>query len=312
MVSVKQICQILQYGGRVNLHQHKSKWKSTLQDIYVFIQETLYTLCALSHLFSAITRGVRYLPEFFQALCDNMIFWYLNCYCFYYHIRNRKLCHIIELTENTFTKADQQIVQKYHKRSNLFSIVLFIVVFSSSMFTIFLETVMPIPQNELEIRRYVYRTAHPERRHAGPVRIPFLDESKSWTYEIIYVLQMYILAIHSVWATCLSSIVPVMLMHIQGQYEILCKYISMIGKEHRDIVGNRIFYTSIERNEYVIESTPPVKRRNTQNRINRMPRRNKQIYEDDYLRQIVKFHQKLQHLLNEVSLQYLGTYLFCL
>ncbi|KAL1454432.1 hypothetical protein WDU94_010690 [Cyamophila willieti] len=49
----------------------------------------------------------------------------------------------------------------------------------------------PMSKDELEIRRNVYRTKHPERRLIYNTRIPFIDESESWAFELIYVYQLY-------------------------------------------------------------------------------------------------------------------------
>ncbi|KAL1461621.1 hypothetical protein WDU94_013499 [Cyamophila willieti] len=56
---------------------------------------------------------------------------------------------------------------------------------------VFLETALPIEPNELEIRRTVYRTAHPERKLPYNLQIPWIDESESLWYEIIYILDTF-------------------------------------------------------------------------------------------------------------------------
>ncbi|KAL1461521.1 hypothetical protein WDU94_013408 [Cyamophila willieti] len=46
---------------------------------------------------------------------------------------------------------------------------------------------------EVKIRTDVYRTAHPERRLPYSFRIPFIDETKSWSYEILYGIELFIM-----------------------------------------------------------------------------------------------------------------------
>lgn len=53
------------------------------------------------------------------------------------------------------------------------------------------------------------------------------------------------------------SVIPVMIIHLRGQYEILAKYVSLIGHQHRDMLGFTIFYSDIERNEYVTKLYTP-------------------------------------------------------
>ncbi|KAL1459666.1 hypothetical protein WDU94_011623 [Cyamophila willieti] len=62
-----------------------------------------------------------------------------------------------------------------------------------ALFVTVLESLIPIVKDELDIRRYVYRIRYPERRLPYNTRIPFIDESESWAYEIIYVFQLYVL-----------------------------------------------------------------------------------------------------------------------
>ncbi|KAL1454075.1 hypothetical protein WDU94_010362 [Cyamophila willieti] len=52
-----------------------------------------------------------------------------------------------------------------------------------------LESIIPISKSELDIRRNIYRTKHPERRLPYNMRVPFIDETESWAYEIIYLYQ---------------------------------------------------------------------------------------------------------------------------
>ncbi|KAL1453770.1 hypothetical protein WDU94_010083, partial [Cyamophila willieti] len=61
---------------------------------------------------------------------------------------------------------------------------------------IILEAIVPISNTELDIRRTVYRTAHPERRLPFNIRIPFLDESVSWVYQLLFACQLYVLMIY--------------------------------------------------------------------------------------------------------------------
>ncbi|KAL1451956.1 hypothetical protein WDU94_006281 [Cyamophila willieti] len=62
-------------------------------------------------------------------------------------------------------------------------------------------TIIPLSSDEVDIRRYVYRTKHPERRHPSTIRVPFIDESESWYYEIIYFFELYCLTYFTVLIT---------------------------------------------------------------------------------------------------------------
>ncbi|KAL1453582.1 hypothetical protein WDU94_009913 [Cyamophila willieti] len=83
-----------------------------------------------------------------------------------------------------------------------------------------LESIIPISSSELEIRRNVYRTKHPERRHPYNTRIPFIDESESWAYETIYVFQFYLL----IYFTRVISPFMSVLVVVNIEFIVLCFY----------------------------------------------------------------------------------------
>ncbi|KAI5752863.1 hypothetical protein M8J77_021237 [Diaphorina citri] len=160
---------------------------------------------------------------------------------------------------------------------------------------------------DLEIQRLVYRTKHPERRQQYNIRIPFIDETESWAYEIIYLFETYLnvmfICLYSVYVT----LFPVIITHFCAQYEILCKYLVMLGEEHRDSDGNVIFYSNIERNEFSIKMYKSLKQNRTALKKELVKQED---YEINYLRQIINFHQKLlgfqDELINLVSPLALG------
>ncbi|KAL1449048.1 hypothetical protein WDU94_000286 [Cyamophila willieti] len=303
MVSMKQICKFLEMTGLFNLHRHKSRWTDHLQNIYVSVQMGLFLSFLLCQLYSVLTRAVRYFPECLQSLLENLICWYLIIYAASCQFRYEGLNYLIDQVENTFSKADTRIIQKYHRLTKLVSVSLLIALCIAT-FTLCVETFLSISPDELEIRRFVYRTAHPERKLPMNLRIPFLDETKSWTYEILYAISIYLFAMYSMWVGLLASMMPTTMMHLRGQYEILCKYIVMIGQTHRDYVGNLIVYINIEKNEFVLESTPPVKRKPRQMKMKRIWKQKQkaaECYQQNFVRQIIRFHQRLITFQNEVS-----------
>ncbi|KAL1449944.1 hypothetical protein WDU94_002412 [Cyamophila willieti] len=300
MVSMKQVCKFMEMTGLINMHRHKSRRRDYLQNIYIFVQMGLFLLFLLCHMLNVLTRAVRYFPEFLQTLLENMVFLYLIIYTAHYQLRYRGLNYFIDQIDNTFSKADTKIIQKYHRLSDFICAGLITVV-CNAVVCLFVETIIPISPDEVEIRRFVYRTEHPERKLPVNIRIPFLDETKSWTYEMIYAMLTYVLTMYGVWVGLLTSMVPITVIHLQGQYEILCKYILMIGQEHRDYAGNRIFYTNIESNEFVWE---PVKRRPRQIKMKRILREKTDCYKQNFMRQILRFHQRLITFQAEVSTLY--------
>ncbi|CAA2977304.1 Hypothetical predicted protein, partial [Olea europaea subsp. europaea] len=151
-----------------------------------------------------------------------------------------------------------------------------------------------VSESELEIRRHVYRNAHPGRRHGLNVRIIFIDESESWYYEAMLVFQFYMAAVFAFMGSALISLVPVIVLHIMhGQYDILGKHLAMLGHQHRDAAGNQIFYTNFEDNEYIM--APSQKTGTYRSKWNVLKNKWKlqRNYEHQYLKQMVMFHHKL-------------------
>ncbi|KAL1453140.1 hypothetical protein WDU94_007310 [Cyamophila willieti] len=83
-----------------------------------------------------------------------------------------------------------------------------------------LESIIPISKSELDIRRNVYRTKHPEHRLPYNLRIPFIDETESWAYEIVYVYQLYII----IYFTEVISPFMFALVISNIEYIVLCLY----------------------------------------------------------------------------------------
>lgn len=300
MVSLNHICVLFQYVGAINFHRFSSVWKNKLQSVYVFLNAAVMSAFVLSHLLSTFTRAIRYRPEFIQALVEDCLNILLMFGIFYFQLTYRKLNNLTDFTEVSFSKAYPNIYNKCMSESHavLKHFCIFVLVALSGSI---LETMLSISETELEIRRYVYRTKHPERRLPYNVRVPFLDETETCWYEILYATSVYITFVYWTWSTLVFCLIPIIVIHVRGQYDILCKYVTMIGSEHKDSEGYRIYYTSIEDNQYLLQ-----KDMKDGTRKKGIGRDNMNaIYERVFLRQIVMFHKKLMSFRSEVSTRYI-------
>ncbi|KAL1451853.1 hypothetical protein WDU94_006189 [Cyamophila willieti] len=152
--------------------------------------------------------------------------------------------------DNSFSKADAGIVQRCHRRTNMVTIAIVMVVFLSFSGST-LETLMPISEKEIHIRRDVYGEHNPTvRRLPYEIKIPFIDETRTPFFEIFFAIQLGGVVVSAMLASLSISLVPVTMIYIRSQYSILSKYIRLVGEEHRDELGYRIYYTDIERNQY--------------------------------------------------------------
>lgn len=292
MRALGYICDWFEKVGAVNFHRSSFVRKNRLQSVYVFVNSAVLVVFLSAQMLSTFTRAIRYTPEFFQALVDDLVFLLVTICILEFQLKYRQLGKLNDFMEHSFTQAYPKIRNKCMSDSravfHIFSAIIFIATSGN-----FMETMLPISESDLEILRYVYRTKHPERQLPVNLRVPFLDETESWSYEILYAISFYALFLHWIWSTVISSLTPILLIHVKGQYAILCKYVTMIGAEHRDSQGNRIYYTDIEKNEYVFKMDTKDKNQN---------RKYNEIYERLFLRQIVLFHQKLLLFRSEVSI----------
>ncbi|KAL1457553.1 hypothetical protein WDU94_007768 [Cyamophila willieti] len=303
MVSPRFCLTAIETFGLINNHRFESQRRARLQTMYTFVNTRLLLVYVICQGLSVVTRAIRYYPEFIQCLLDHTIMWCLMFIMYYFQSIHREMFAFATFLDALFSKADAQVTQKCHRQSRMTFLTILTLVgigFSASG----LETVLPISADELDIRRQVYRTTRPERRLPFNIKVPFLDESESPTYEILFALELYLIVLSTVLASSNISVFILAIIHIRAQYEILCKYIVKVGHEHRDELGYRIFYTNIERNECNIQQLySPTMRRNRGNKrmLMKIERLKWIHYEKTYMRQIVKFHQKLLTTQDEVG-----------
>uniref|UniRef100_A0A8D9E892 Odorant receptor n=1 Tax=Cacopsylla melanoneura TaxID=428564 RepID=A0A8D9E892_9HEMI len=50
------------------------------------------------------------------------------------------------------------------------------------------------------------------------------------------------------------SFIPIIAIHVEGQFQILCKHLELMGHPHRNPEGKQIFYTDFETDQYVLVS----------------------------------------------------------
>uniref|UniRef100_A0A8D8T4X9 Odorant receptor n=1 Tax=Cacopsylla melanoneura TaxID=428564 RepID=A0A8D8T4X9_9HEMI len=298
MVSLRFLSRSLERIGLVNLSEERivNPRRKTLHDMFVIMQYAMISLCFGSHLLSTLTRSVRLSAEFAQAVLEDLITIISLYLVNFIRINYDQILSLLTIVENSFSKADKKILRRCEHQCKIlfFAVVLGM---TSTIFGIFLESILPVSAKVLEMRRFVYQTEHPERRHPFNVRYPFIDESKSWAFEIVFIQQVYVLVLMQCYLILTIPILPFTLFNVRSQYEMLANYIVKIGDTHRDEFGNEIVYTNIETNEYcVVKTTKKSKKIKDKARkiyFEKMAMRRKQEYEQNYLKQIVKFHQKL-------------------
>lgn len=292
---------ILEKCGVIDFHRYDSAVKNRLQSIFVSIHMCLLAIYATLQSCNVLIRGTRYFPELVQTVSENLTMWYLLFMLYYFNSLYQSLVsHEVYLA--SFSNMDSPILQACNRKAKIF-LLGFLIVVGLAIGGSFFELLIPLSESELDIRRHVYRTKHPERRLPFNTHIPYVDESESWTYEILFAFQFYLISWLVIYIGCVVSLIPMTMMMVRGHYEVLSGYIQLLGHEHRDSLGNPIVYTNIEKNEYTIRLYSSVVRgnRERQMRMLREKVRRQRLYEQDYVRQILIYHQKLLIFQDKVS-----------
>lgn len=251
--SLNLLIKTLRALGTVNSNGESKKHglKFFLLNIYQYLVHLSMILQLLLHFLSTILRSSRNFSEFSQFIMQDVLYFMLYWVLIFYTRRIPQLKELDRLLGG-LSRADENVVKKCIKKTKLF-------IFINSFWTIFfysasvLEALVPMSAEYNEMRRIVYRVENPQRRLPTNIYLPFVDESRSYYYELFFVFQIYVLVIlWSIPICMISTYIPILFIYIEGQYEILAKYAEQIGKRHYDVNKNGIFYTDIEKNEYLL------------------------------------------------------------
>ncbi|KAL1453679.1 hypothetical protein WDU94_009999 [Cyamophila willieti] len=294
MVSPGYLFKTLETFGLLNLHRYKSQRRARYQTLFTFVTTHLLLFYVICQCFNVFTRAIRYFPEFVQELLDNTLMGVLLFMMYRFQSIHREMEALCDCVDKSFSTADVQVIRQCHLQTNVIVVGILIVVFLGFSGDV-LELVVPLSDSERNIRLNIYGESYLKRHLPYIIRVPWINENNSPAYEILFGLEMHIFVLGTVLASLSISFIPIITIHIQSQYKILCKYIRMIGQEHKDELGYRIFYTEIERNQYTIKLYSPDTRGTNLTRITTEleEARKQKMYEQNYLRQIAKFHQKL-------------------
>lgn len=283
-------------GIFVSCESKKDAKQKTWKKAIVVLHNVILWLGVAAHCYSTVTRAYRYSPELIQSLFEFCVMGPaigITSHMSWYY---RRYANFLVNTESHFSRANKRILHKCEQRSKLVLTVLASLL-SGSILGLLLESSVPLLPKEVEIRRLVYQTKHPQRRHPINLRFPNVDESESWAYEIIYAFFFYWDILLNMTLSLLISTLPVVMIHIKGQYEILAQFAKKIGRKHVDANGMEIFYTNIETNDF---NYVKVKQRGRISDKRTLFKRHNE-YDQRYIKQIIQFHQKLLDVNEKVN-----------
>lgn len=286
MIGVRYFRKTLEAFAMIDYKKSEPAWKHKSQIIHVYLFNTLTGIFAFAHLLSTVTRSIRYIPELCQVLFEDALILTNFFIRLLFRQQREQLKFLIDYMENSFSTADKGIIRKCHQKQYITYVIIFSILFTGIL-SDFLEVLLPISEEEHEIRQKVYRTEHPERRLPFNVKFPFIDETADSNYVPLYAVEVLIALNFIITSAVCNTVVLTIVIHLCGQYKILASYVEKIGTQHRNSHGNLIFYTNIRNNEYITL----VQNKNMTSKAG--VKFSSMLYEKDYLGQIIKFHQEI-------------------
>ncbi|KAI5725880.1 hypothetical protein M8J77_021186 [Diaphorina citri] len=332
--AINTLCKLFDYIGYTN--RHTSSRLHKVKTIYSVCFHCLYITYLVSHFISTVTQSIRYLPEFLQRLVEDLAINSFYWECTFYLINYAEIQTLVHRMEKSFSTANQRTVESANRKATL-TVVTFTILGTVALSGSILETYFPVSQQELDLLGYIYNRKFPQRRLVSTFWIPFIDESEACYYQVLYVVELYLLFYLLAMIVVSMSTIPLFIFYIESQYAILGEFIEKIGHIHRDAQGNRIVYTDIVRNESVRVCEDRLRKDFSEDRLGKdfsedrfskdfnedglskgvfedkdfplrkdLKRKAKleEIYQEDYCRQIVKFHQMIVGFQNQLFSTY--------
>ncbi|KAL1451082.1 hypothetical protein WDU94_003376 [Cyamophila willieti] len=174
----------------------------------LWVNLSLYGFILGTHYLSTVLRARSYLPEFFQCYMEDGflagVLFAVGVYCW----RQPNIASRIRFIETSFCTTDQRIMATVHRKA-LVNYFMFVGILVIGLFGFVVEG---------------------------------------------FSLQVYMFFVFIFCYVASVSFVPIAVIHIQGQFQILCKHLEMVGHPHKNSEGKNIFYTNFETNQYVLVS----------------------------------------------------------
>uniref|UniRef100_A0A8D9E9A1 Odorant receptor n=1 Tax=Cacopsylla melanoneura TaxID=428564 RepID=A0A8D9E9A1_9HEMI len=198
---------LLQLMGLLDWEPFQQKWKNKCATIYKRTVHCVIIIALVSHFISTTTRSIRYMPEFYQRLVEDLAFnmWYMECVAYVKH--DKQLIKVMKCMKTTFSKANRAVVKDCELKDKVYFWFIFIATTCTICGSI-LETYIPMPQEEIDLMAYVYKRNRPDRRLQTNFWIPFIDDSESYYFEVLFHVEFYLIFLVIIMGTVTLSAIP--------------------------------------------------------------------------------------------------------
>uniref|UniRef100_A0A8D8W752 Uncharacterized protein n=1 Tax=Cacopsylla melanoneura TaxID=428564 RepID=A0A8D8W752_9HEMI len=101
----------LKIMGLLQLNPCRKKWQNRCATIFNRGVYIVGTIALVSHILSTTTRSIRYMPEFFQRLAEDLAFNGFSLECLVYVINDQQLLNLMKAMRTHFSQANRTVVE---------------------------------------------------------------------------------------------------------------------------------------------------------------------------------------------------------
>lgn len=285
-----------------NYHRHT--WMNKLHNlVYKKLLYMAFMLSlALQHACTFVY-AIHDLPEFLQRLFESVLVVTCVVDLVFYNFKYDEITELFDLQEKVFKVSDKKIHRKY-LTIEFFEVGVFFACSIFSMVGILSETFLPVSERNLYLMSTVYRRKYPDKILPLNFWTPsFIDPSEMPYFVLFYLFEVYAVAMVLTVVFERLFILASFPTSLLGQYKMLAELVKLIGVELKDNAGENIFYTDIAHGTYISETqllnliSNDMPGTSKQDMALKLKRWAKKDYPDFYLKQIIKRHQELDHVM---------------
>ncbi|KAL1449450.1 hypothetical protein WDU94_001954 [Cyamophila willieti] len=247
---------ILHRLGLISLPDYyEVRWKNTLhRQLYsrcVYIITMLVCIPVTMH--SVLVYAIHDIPEFLQRGFEALSLVTFLGVPFITTSWIEEVVNLCTTLETMVAHSKSALRKRTYRQIRLFHAMLLFTV--SCLFVgIVFQPCIPLSDTDLYRMKNVYHLKPPYRKLPLMMRIPFADAYHWPVYVATYCLQTYCIVLGMASFYYLGCWGTVFIVPLIGQYEALCQSVRLMGSQHRNPQGERIFCTNITTGIFLTEA----------------------------------------------------------
>ncbi|KAI5722559.1 hypothetical protein M8J76_010262 [Diaphorina citri] len=193
--------------------------------VCTFFMDLNFVLLLKNYLQNSKTdiRGTEIFQRAFEAFLAPLFIWEMRSFTNSYY----KL--VVEMRKTFDT--DAQITARCCAQERRIVIFSLVIVSSVMVLSYYRKLIFGLPPNEVELVAYYYEKQRPDRQLPFIMWFPF-DDTVDPAYYFVAVANVYLMFVTLILGYNINSCMLIFAIHVQGQYEILAKYLHNVGNPH--------------------------------------------------------------------------------